>query len=124
MNTRRHKLWLAGVSAAVAAVVVVAAIAVAAGRDKSGPCSPSFDASAWHGSDAARTAEAHRLVDCGRLVGRSRSSIRRLLGKPDERDGKRALAYELGPDSLGIDSQYLEVVFSGGRATRAHFFTG
>ena len=86
-------------------------------------------------SDAAFGAEkgegrrrdaAGELRHCRSLQGRDRREVRRLLGKPGEtspavRGDHTFYSYYLGPDWLGLDSEWLGVEFDGrGRVVRLH----
>jgi hypothetical protein len=104
---------------AVAAVVVIATALRPVSRDGATrlDCSTvRFDRMAWRdwrGNPSPRQQLGGRLAACGTLVGQSRREVRAQLGVPDDRSpGERD--YELGPDSLGIDSEFLGLRFSEG----------
>ena len=70
-----------------------------------------------NGEDRRRDAARH-IMRCRSLHGRSRREVRRLLGRPAWRSpavrGKHTFAaYYLGPDGLGIDSEWLDIEFDG-----------
>lgn len=51
-------------------------------------------------------------------LGMSQKDVMKLLGSPDRRLGPKAVEYYLGPDSIGIDCEILDLEFSGrGRLT-------
>jgi hypothetical protein len=115
----------------LAAVVLVAVgagavgLVLAYGGRDAPSCDEVLDRSAWKSDGDARTREAHRLADCNRLIGLSRAEIRRLLGPAQEHDPARdETCFELGPDALGIDSEFLCVVFEGGIVSHTRFFGG
>jgi hypothetical protein len=105
---------LAGLVLAVGAGAF--AVAAAGGDVKPSCALYKLDRQAWNTGGKARSHQAHRLVACRRLIGKSRSKVHTLLGPADER-GNHELAYQLGPDALGIDSEYLSLRFSGGAVT-------
>jgi hypothetical protein len=76
-----------------------------------------------NGEDRRRDAAAY-LMNCRSLHGRSRRAVRRLLGKPawDDvavRGDHTFFSYYLGPDGLGLDSEWLSIEFDGdGRVVR------
>lgn len=85
-----------------------------------------FDAKAWKADarhPARRTHQARMLIACRTLQGMRRAKVRRLLGAPDDWD-RHGLSYELGPDALGIDSEFLAVDFRGGHAVRVYEYQG
>ena len=75
------------------------------------------------GEDRRRDA-ARELIRCRSLHGRHRRSVRRLLGKPARhspavRGDHTFYSYYLGPDWLGLDSEWLSIEFDGeGRVIR------
>ena len=77
------------------------------------------------GEDRRRGA-AGEIRHCRSLEGRSRREVRRLLGTPGEsspadRGDHTFYSYYLGPDWLGLDSEWLGVEFDGrGRVVRLH----
>jgi hypothetical protein len=46
------------------------------------------------------------MADCQYLRGRSAADVIRVLGAPSEQDAF-GISYEVGPDGLGIDSEFL-----------------
>ncbi len=82
---------------------------------KTTPTDAAFDAQ--EGEDRRRDAAAH-LRHCRSLHGRERRTVRRLLGKPGRtspavRGDHTFFAYYLGPDHLGLDSEWMNVEFDG-----------
>ena len=77
------------------------------------------------GEDRRRDA-AGEIRHCRSLQGRSRREVRRLLGAPGKtspavRGDHTFHSYYLGPDWLGLDSQWFGVEFDGrGRVVRLH----
>lgn len=85
-----------------------------------------FNEHAWnrrHGHPSPRDRQADALHKCRTLIGMRRYKVRQMLGPPDERDAHE-VAYELGPDALGIDSIFLDVQFRHRRATSTFFYQG
>ena len=80
-----------------------------------------FSAASWN--DGSRNTAAHRLTGCNRLDGMSAERVETLLGKPEERVGRRSWSYDAGTDDGFIfsTSQTLEVRFGrDGRVRRAY----
>ncbi|MDA0171951.1 hypothetical protein OJ998_22815 [Solirubrobacter taibaiensis] len=82
-----------------------------------------FSRSAWSSGGDAQTDEGYQLAACERLIGMTGPQLERLLGAPVERDAE-GLAWEMGPDGLGIDSMFLYVVIEGGRVASASVAQG
>ena len=87
------------------------------------------DADAEDGEDRRRDA-AGEIRHCRSLHGRHRREVRRLLGKPGEtspaaRGHHTFYAYYLGPDHLGLDSEWFDIEFDGDeRVIDAHVVGG
>jgi hypothetical protein len=114
----------------VAIVTVVAAVVIRAALRDPEPrvdCSTvRFERGAWRdtrGSPSRRQRLGRELAACGTLVGASRREVRRMLGAPDDSDA-RGLGYELGPDGLGIDSEFLDVRFADGAVSAVGTYDG
>jgi hypothetical protein len=85
-----------------------------------------FDAKAWRtwkGHPSPHERQGRALVQCQALQGRSRAEVRKLLGPPDDRD-RAGIAYELGPDALGIDAIFLDVRLVHGEVKRLSLYQG
>ena len=114
----------------VAAVTFVAAAVIRAALRDPEPrvdCSTvRFDRDAWRdmrGSPSGRQRLGRELAACETLVGASRREVRRMLGAPNDRDAW-GLGYELGPDGLGIDSEFLDVRFTDGAVSAVDTYDG
>ena len=110
------------------AVTALLAGALATGYtivDRPDRCEGEFDAARWKAiaseddddNEGERRALADDLVDCGRLVGRTKDEVARLAGRPvrDRRSGPRnreSWFYRLGPDGLQLDEDVLVVQFN------------
>jgi hypothetical protein len=119
MSRRRIVLGLLLLS-----VVAVAVVGVALARDDEPnvDCATvRFDAAAWQQGDHSAQAEA--LDACGLLIGKTRAEVRAMLGAPDDRDAD-GIAYDVGPDSLGIDDMFLDVRFSDGKVSDTSIYQG
>jgi hypothetical protein len=125
VRQRLRRVGFAKIAAACAVALVAGAATVAlasGGRDRPA-CDAAFDRAAWNSYGDERTREAHRLADCEHLIGVSRAEIGRLLGPAQERDpARREVCFELGPDALSIDSEFLCIGFKDGVASRTRFF--
>jgi hypothetical protein len=85
--------------------------------------------SSWQHAQSAddedgRRAVAAYITDCGALRGRSRTTVRRVLGQPVEAH-RREMWFYLGPDGLNLDSENLVIQFgTDGTVTRAEVAQG
>ena len=121
----------AGIVVALGCVLVVAGVGALLFRAWDEPdCADDPDWAAWRettytdagsnperGEDRRRDA-ARQFMRCRSLHGRHRTTVRRLLGKPASkspavRGDHTFYEYYLGPDGLGIDSEWLSVEFDG-----------
>jgi hypothetical protein len=127
----------AGLVVALGCVFLVVGVGLAIFRFGDGiDCSDKPDWDAWRetayddsgssperGEDRRRDATRH-FMQCRSLHGRHRREVRRLLGKPAEtspavRGTHTFESYYLGPDGLGIDSEWLDIEYDGhGRVVR------
>jgi hypothetical protein len=108
------------------ALVAAAAVLFARGSEEFDCSAFRFDAAAWKdssGNPSPRRPQADGIAACGTLNGKTRTQVRRALGPADDRDAD-GVAYEVGPDSLGIDSMFLDVHFRHSRVTRATLYQG
>ena len=78
-----------------------------------------FDGEKWNDpqKQGDREDQAHGLIDCGWLVGKTRRQIRDGLGKPDLRD-RREWDYIIGT-SDGSDSAFLSIAFDASGRVRS-----
>jgi hypothetical protein len=91
-----------------------------------------FDSQAWRDSsddlDVEPGGERHdaavALVTCQTLIGKPRSEVRSLLGRPEDGDRESELHY-VAPDPLRLDDEILVVTFGrDGRVVDAELVTG
>jgi hypothetical protein len=124
----------AGVVVALGCVFLFVGVAVALFRfGDSLDCRDEPDWDAWRetsATDSGSAGEGRRrdtageLRHCRSLHGRHRREVRQLLGKPGEtspavRGDHTFYSYYLGPDWLGLDSEWLDIEFDGhGRVIR------
>lgn len=102
------------------------AIAKSGGHERADCQSFRFDSRAWKADarhPARRTHQAKMLIACRTLQGMRRAKVRRLLGAADDWD-RHGVSYELGPDALGIDSEFLAVDFRARRVVRVFEYQG
>jgi hypothetical protein len=115
---------------ALGCVFLVVGVAAALFRSDSRDCRDEPDWAAWRettatggafgterGEDRRRDA-ARELRRCRSIHGRSRREVRRLLGEPASNDvavhGDHTFyKYYLGPQYLGVDSDWLDIEFDG-----------
>lgn len=84
-----------------------------------------FDRAVWH-EPSSRRGEGRTkrervglgLAKCQPIQGHTRTSVRRLLGPPDSREGHREWIYVLGTDFTGDDNILLISFDSRGRADK------
>ena len=103
----------------------IAASAIGCGGDgHRASCDKAFDQAAWRstgaegrnsalGAPSKRQSLADGIIACQTLDGRTRSDVRRLLGKPDFPSRATRFYYELGEGrSAGsLDNEFLSVTF-------------
>jgi hypothetical protein len=121
MSMSRRRVVFGVVLLSVVAIVVVG-IALASDEPAGVNCAEfRFDATAWQATD--RRSQGDGLDRCRVLIGKTRAEVRAMLGAPDDRDAN-GIAYDIGPDPLGIDDMYLDVRFTGGTVSDTSIYQG